>query len=93
MVIPMVDERRLGRFVIPTHIIQNESNVALAVLEGCLVVKAEACYTQDGIEYVAYHNDFAPAPKHSVVPHYDAVLTRIGSMRDGAQHVSRVWKT
>lgn len=66
---------RIGKFRVSTYLIRHEPASALAVLENCIVVRAENSYETDAIEYVALSADFDPVPLYSLAPSYDAIIS------------------
>jgi hypothetical protein len=68
--------RRLGRFVINTTVIEEDSEAVYAVMGQCIPVRAEQMYEHDGIEYLAISDQFDPVPYGVVVPEYVANITR-----------------
>lgn len=63
-------ERRLGRFRIPNDRLRREPEKALAILAGCVVVRAEALWHSDDVEYMACHAAFGPVPLGAEPPFY-----------------------
>lgn len=66
--------RRIGKFNIDRHIIDNSPHDAVASLEGCIVLRAE-CMAHTGMyEYFAIHPDFEEVPVGMMIPEYHAVI-------------------
>lgn len=65
---------RYGKFSIPIMWIDRDPQSALAVLDRCIVVRAEAMLAARTVEYVAMHQDFDPLPLGQVIPTYEAVI-------------------
>jgi hypothetical protein len=65
----------LGKFRISRELIQKSPEAALAVLEGCLVVRAELQWESDAIEYVALHPDFDELQPGEIAPTYEAIIS------------------
>lgn len=81
-------DRRIGKFSLTRHVIDECPDVARAVLRDVLIYRAEAMWHADVIEYVGAHPSFAVKPDGEVAPEYMAEIKTRG---DGA--VERVtWK-
>ena len=63
-------ERRIGRFHIDRHLIDNQPEDVLRLLRDILIVRAEMRYDRDAIEYVGISENFAPVPEGCITPEY-----------------------
>lgn len=68
------DPERVGRFTV-THPMIDDRAAMLAILAGCIVVRAEMLWNENGIEYIALCDDFDPVPLGDITPTYRAILT------------------
>lgn len=68
--------RHLGRFEIPMQIIEHYPEVAIDILSGGIVVRAELSYSTDAIEYIMIHPCFDEVPKGYPAPRYMLDLLR-----------------
>lgn len=66
---------RIGRFGISNVIIRDLRDVALKILSGLIVVRAEALIYKDEIDYVAIGECFDEIEEYSEPPRYNAILT------------------
>ena len=70
-----VRERRVARFSISQRIIEEATPAALVILQGLLVVRAEALPYKLAVDYVAYGDQFEPLPdRYSEPPEYKPVI-------------------
>lgn len=77
--------RRLGRFTIDRETIERRPADALAMLAGCIVVRAELHWTGH-VEYTALCGAFDEVPEGSIPPLY---LARLSRDLDGTPHFDR----
>lgn len=63
-------ERRIGRFRIDRHLIDNRPEDVLRLLRDILIVRAELSYEYDAIEYVGISEQFASVPEGCITPEY-----------------------
>ncbi len=63
---------RIGRFDIPFNMISESPETVLLMLAGKLVVRAEARYDLDAVEYHAYCDDFNEVGRGELAPEYIA---------------------
>jgi len=68
-------QRRMGRFWLHQRLIENSPADALAALDGCIIVRAEAHYATGRIEYDAIHPDFEPLSEGQPLPLYRPVIS------------------
>lgn len=65
---------RVGKFEIDNRLLRENKKAALAILTGCVVVRAEAMFHKDAVEYIAYGEHFEPNDPRCVVPRYDVTV-------------------
>jgi hypothetical protein len=63
-------QRRVGKFQISDDIIDEQPQVARAVLSGLIVLRAEALHHAYAIEYIAAGDQFEPITLGEMVPMY-----------------------
>lgn len=83
--------RRLGRFRIAFGIVDGSPADALAALDGCVVLRAEALLGAGAIEYEAWHPDFAQVEPGEEMPGYEAVLSGGRRVRWEPRPGGRLW--
>lgn len=84
----MSKDRRIGKFSINRHTLDECPEVARAVLRDVIVLRAEAMWDANRIEYVGVHPSFAVKPDGEIAPEYTAEIKTKG---DGSvEHVT--WK-
>lgn len=76
-----MQDRRIGKFTISRHIVDECPDVARAVLRDVLIVRAEAMWHMDRIEYVGAHPAFAAKPDGEMPPEY---MPEIKARGDGS---------
>jgi hypothetical protein len=67
-------DTRIGKFSIPLDQINDTPKVALAILAGCIVVRAESMWHSNQIEYIAVNDAFDVVPVGNVPPRYDVIV-------------------
>lgn len=67
--------RRYGRFAIDIAAMERDHTTALAALDGCIVLRAEASYASHRVEYLAWHPEFDQLDVLSETPLYRAVVS------------------
>ncbi len=68
----MSERKRAGRFSISYQIIDDNPLMALLMLSGMLIVRAEARHEMRAIEYHAYSDDFDEVETGRQIPEYVA---------------------
>jgi hypothetical protein len=68
--------RRIGRFSLSSLLVELEPEAVRTVLAGCVVLRAEAIYHTQTIDYVAYHAEFDEVPRGLGAPLYRCELTK-----------------
>jgi len=68
------DARRYGRFRISRHLFETAFHHVELALSRCTVVKAEANFTEDCIDYLAIGAAFLPVERGMLCPEYDLVF-------------------
>ena len=71
-------DRRLGKFKINRHIIDECPHQVLAIMKNMIIVRAEMHWAFDGIEYVGIHPAFAAVPHGQMMPEYYPAITTNG---------------
>jgi hypothetical protein len=71
----MSKDRRLGAFKISRRLIDECPQDALAILDGCLVLRAECLLYDDTVEYYAIHPEFDHVPEYQPIPVYVATVS------------------
>jgi hypothetical protein len=72
---------RAGTFTIQTHYIDDEPELVLRVMEGCIVIKAQKIPGKDEIAYVALAEHFEEVPLDELVPEYDIDISDEGQVQ------------
>lgn len=63
-------DRRIGKFLIDLHVFDERPRDVRAVMDACVVIRAEALLGLGAIEYVAVSPHFAPVKRGEVIPSY-----------------------
>ncbi len=79
--------RRIGAFSISLTFLDDNPEVAIVILSGCAVMRAEAIWHTHQIDYVAMHSEFDAIPPDHDVPTYTFKLTRYAN-----GEVTRSWE-
>lgn len=83
-------DRRIGKFSLHRHLLDECPDCARAILRDVIVLRAEAMWHADRIDYVGVHPSFAIKEDGEDPPEYDAEIEVRG---DGTVDVERVtWK-
>jgi hypothetical protein len=77
--------KRIGRFEIYGQMIERAPRAVLAVLNGCIVTRAEHMHHKDAIDYIAIAEHFEPIDRGAQVPWYDVTIQ---DLRGGKYHVT-----
>ena len=64
-----------GRFSISFELLENEPNTVQAILEGIIILRAEADYASDKIDYVGASFKFAEVEDGYLTPEYHFNIT------------------
>jgi hypothetical protein len=70
----MTERRRMGRFTISCRLVGHAPKAALAILEGCIVTRAESLWHADRIEYTGISEHFDLIQIGDEVPMYEATV-------------------
>ena len=70
----MEDRMRVGKFTINGGMIKRSPKAVLAVLNGCIVTRAEGLWHADKIEYIALGEHFDEVAAGDVCPEYEPVV-------------------
>ena len=73
--------KRIGRFAMSRQLVEQDSEIARAVMGRCIVVRCEMMYWHDTLEYMALSPDFDEVPQGTVTPEYDVIIS------DGGKHI------
>jgi hypothetical protein len=65
---------RVGIFTIPGRTIKDYPKLAIELLSGCIVVRAEGMFHKDAIQYIAYHERFDVVEDGGEVPEYEITI-------------------
>jgi hypothetical protein len=68
-------DNRIGSFGIYHHTIKDNPEAALAILRGCLVLRAEMMAHTQELVYIAINEAFEPISLEEQVPFYCATVT------------------
>ena len=69
--------RRLGRFLISSHLLYEWPEAVRLALSGMIVVRAEQRYDYDGIEYIALSENFRPLAEGSRAVDYQPIIEKV----------------
>lgn len=70
-----IKSRRLGRFFVPhTFFHKMCDGEGANLFHGMIILRAEAPYDRDGVEYLAHHPDFDEVRDGCMVRYYDATF-------------------
>lgn len=72
----ILEDRRLGRFVIPLEFINGDPNAVRIALAGVIVVQSDVRIASDDIEYFGICDEFSQVESGSIIPTYKAVLRK-----------------
>ena len=67
-------DRRLGRFLIPTSLMERDPDIVRAVMGRCVILRAEHLYYGEQIDYVATSPDFDELEEGLMIPEYDVII-------------------
>ena len=81
----MAGASHIGKFTIDKCQIDRMPKVALAILNGCIVVQAENKWHSDQIEYMAISDQFDEVPVGDACPEYEP---QIKDLVGGKYHVT-----
>lgn len=73
-------KRRFGIIKVPLSTLESDPGLVIAIMEGCLILRAECLYAFPGIEYHFAHHSLEPVPECEVPPEYTAEMR--GGIRD-----------
>lgn len=73
---PPPEKRRLGKFRISFDWLDQDWHKALPLFSGLVVIRAEARYDFDGVEYIAFCDQFEEVPEYQEAPEYAAIMHR-----------------
>ena len=76
----MINKRKRGYFRVSNELIENSPNAVKLILSEMLVVRAEALYAIDSIEYTALSDLFEECDEASVTPRYFIELCGKGNV-------------
>lgn len=82
-----IDQNRIGRFYVRSILLHQAPAAVVHVLAGGIVVRAEHLDYRGQIEYVMYHDAFAPSEKFAQAPLYECTIK---DLVGGKYHVE--WK-
>lgn len=80
-------ENRIGRFCVAGILLHQAPAAVVQILSGGIVVRAEWLGYRDQIDYVMYHDAFAPTEKFAQAPLYECTIK---DLVGGKYHVE--WK-
>ncbi len=66
----MFKDRRIGKFILSTEIIDNRPDLVLNIMGRCIVVKVEFSFMDDHLEYTAISEHFKEIPVGGCIPVY-----------------------
>lgn len=81
----MSGAHRIGKFCIDVRQIERMPKVAMAILNGCIVVRAESMWHRNAIEYMAISDQFDEVAVGDVCPEYEP---QIKDLIGGKYHVT-----
>ena len=67
----MITERRIGKFKVAQYIVRELPDELISILQHFLIVKTEALFECDAIEYTAYSNLLPSVSEGSMAPRYE----------------------
>ena len=67
----LVKDRRIGQIRLSRAVVLNRPEIAMKVMEKLLVVRAEALFIMDAIEYLGYSKEFEINPPSCQCLNYD----------------------
>lgn len=71
----IIAENRCGKFYMSWELIrQNDSKLLMNLMSNFLIVRAEAMFASDAIEYCAYSPLFEPKAPYAITPTYTICL-------------------
>jgi hypothetical protein len=65
---------RLGKFYISCELVREHPDKVALILNGVTVIRAEAMFAYDAIEYHGMHPHFEPSPMNREIPEYKAFI-------------------
>lgn len=68
-------ERRIGRFKIPRQVIIEDPEMAIEVLKGIIIFRAEMMFHLDCIEYIGISPNFDPIKEGEESPVYEVLVS------------------
>lgn len=68
------NERRLGNFKLPRHLITTQQAILFDLFGHFIPVRAELLFAEEAIVYTAFSPLFRPVPSGEVIPDYTIVM-------------------
>lgn len=69
--------KRIGKFTLSLHLIENDPGAAHAVMCRCIVVRCEMMYATNTFYYIAVSDDFAEIAEGELIPEYFCVIKKL----------------
>ncbi len=66
---------RIGKFFVSLNVVRDNPEDVALILNGVVVVMAQAMIAYDAIEYHGFNPDFAPCPMGRDIPEYKCLIT------------------
>lgn len=70
--------RRIAKFYMPKHLIEDFPDAVISAMAGCIVVRAELVWWNDSIEYCAISENFMEVPHGEMMPMMSVVIDNFG---------------
>jgi hypothetical protein len=67
-------DKKKGKFFVSYVLIKSRPELVQQIMGACIVVRAEALYTFDGIEYYALSEHFRPLEEGDKIPEYEGKI-------------------
>lgn len=86
-----IDRARIAQFSIPFNTIDNEPDLARAILKDVIVLHAEAKYESRAVHYVGIHPSFPIRARHSYANDASPMIAE-EILESGAKKYTVTWK-